>query len=98
MNRLWGWLEGFGKFWYDFFIGDDWTIAAGVCLALGGTYGLLRADVAAWWLTPVAAVFVIVFAVRRANGREAAESAPEEGADEPLAREQAEEGEPVEAG
>jgi hypothetical protein len=30
-------LRGFGRFWYDFIIGDDWRIAAGVCvmLALG---------------------------------------------------------------
>jgi hypothetical protein len=29
------WVRGFGRFWYDFVIGDDWRIAAGVCLMLG---------------------------------------------------------------
>jgi hypothetical protein len=96
MNTVWGWLKGFGRFWYDFIVGDDWTIAAGVCLALGGTYGLLRANVAAWWLTPVAAVAIVAFAVRRANGREAAADAAEEDADEPVAREQVAEREPLE--
>ena len=27
-------LRGFGRFWYDFIVGDDWKIAAGVCLTL----------------------------------------------------------------
>jgi hypothetical protein len=28
-------LKAFGRFWYDFIIGDDWKIAVGVLLALG---------------------------------------------------------------
>jgi hypothetical protein len=28
-------VRGFGKFWYDFVIGDDWKIAAAVVVALG---------------------------------------------------------------
>jgi hypothetical protein len=28
-------LKSFGEFWYDFIIGDDWKIAAGVLIALG---------------------------------------------------------------
>ena len=27
-------LRGFGQFWYDFLIGDDWKIAATVALTL----------------------------------------------------------------
>lgn len=27
-------LKAFGRFWYDFIIGDDWKIAAAVVLAL----------------------------------------------------------------
>jgi hypothetical protein len=27
-------IKGFGKFWYDFIIGDDWKIAAAVVLVL----------------------------------------------------------------
>ena len=27
-------LRGFGRFLYDFIVGDDWKIAAGVCLML----------------------------------------------------------------
>ena len=34
-------VRGFGRFWYDFIVGDDWKIAAGVVLALG--FGALLA-------------------------------------------------------
>jgi hypothetical protein len=27
-------LRAFGRFWYDFVVGDDWRIAAGVVLVL----------------------------------------------------------------
>ena len=35
-------LKAFGRFWYDFVIGDDWKIAAAVVLALTLLAGLLR--------------------------------------------------------
>jgi hypothetical protein len=54
-----GWLRGFGRFWYGFIIGDDWTVAATVAAALVVTWLLHRAGVAAWWLTPLAAVAVV---------------------------------------
>jgi hypothetical protein len=28
-------LRGFGRFWLDFIVGDDWRIALGVVLVLG---------------------------------------------------------------
>jgi len=30
------WLAQFGKFWYDFLIGDDWRLAVGVVAAISG--------------------------------------------------------------
>jgi hypothetical protein len=36
-------VVGFGRFWWDFLIGDDWKIAAGVALALA-TGALLVAE------------------------------------------------------
>jgi hypothetical protein len=50
----------------DFFVGDDWTVAVGVVLALAATYGLSRAGVAAWSITPVAVVILLGASVRRA--------------------------------
>jgi hypothetical protein len=51
-------IVGFGRFWYDFIVGDDWTIAAAVVVALIVTNLLVRAGATAWWLLPLA---VIVF-------------------------------------
>lgn len=45
-------LSGFVRFWYDFIVGDDWTIAVGVSIALGLTYVLAHAGAPAWWLVP----------------------------------------------
>lgn len=47
-------IVGFGQFWYDFIVGDDWTVAAGVVIALALTALLAHNDIAAWWLLPIA--------------------------------------------
>ncbi len=46
-------IIGFVQFWYDFIVGDDWTVAAGVVIALVLTALLARSAVPAWWLLPV---------------------------------------------
>ncbi len=62
-------LRAFGAFWYDFVIGDDWLVAAGVVAALAATYGLSRAGVSAWWLVLVVlAVLLPVSLSRAASG------------------------------
>jgi hypothetical protein len=61
------WLTGFGRFWYSFIIGDDWTVAATVAMALVVTWLLHTAAVAAWWLPPLAAVAVVGVSLRRAG-------------------------------
>lgn len=65
-------LRAFGAFWYDFVVGDDWRIFAGVVAALAATAGLDRAGVPAWWFMPVAAVILLgwslVRAIRRRDG------------------------------
>ena len=35
-------LKSFGRFWYEFIIGDDWKIAAAVVIALGLTFLLMQ--------------------------------------------------------
>jgi hypothetical protein len=58
-------LKGFARFWYDFLVGDDWTVAVGVVLALAVTYGLSRSGVPAWWITPAAVLILLAGSVRR---------------------------------
>jgi len=59
-----GWLVGFGRFWYDFIIGDDWTVAATVSVALLATWLLHLAGVDAWWLLPLAVVINVGLSLR----------------------------------
>jgi uncharacterized membrane protein len=61
-------LIGFGLFWYDFVIGDDWQIAAGVALALI-IVALLSAHAAAWVVAPCAIAILTLYGVWRANRR-----------------------------
>ncbi|SEL38738.1 hypothetical protein [Streptacidiphilus jiangxiensis] len=62
-------LRAFGRFWYDFVIGDDWRVAVGVAVALGCTAALVHAGVDAWWLTPPAVVLLLGLSLRRAAKR-----------------------------
>lgn len=47
-------ITAFLAFWYDFIIGDDWTVAATVVGALLVTKLLVQMGIAAWWLLPIA--------------------------------------------
>jgi hypothetical protein len=38
------WVKAFGRFWFDFLVGEDWRIAAGVLVALGLGAIALRAE------------------------------------------------------
>ena len=60
-------LVNFGQFWYDFVVGDDWTVAAGVVIALAITAVLSWRGVAAWWLMPIAVVVLLAVSLQRAT-------------------------------
>ena len=64
-------LRAFGRFWWDFVVGDDWRVAAGVLVALVATKLLTSSGVNAWWLLPVAVVLLLAASLRRASGRSA---------------------------
>jgi hypothetical protein len=59
-------LVAFGRFWWDFVIGDDWLVAVLVTVAIGATAALAAAGVAAWWLLPLAVLAVLWLSLRRA--------------------------------
>jgi hypothetical protein len=46
--------KAFGRFWWDFIVGDDWTVAAGVAVALALVAILDQGGINAWWLLPLA--------------------------------------------
>ena len=60
------WLAAFGRFWWDFVIGDDWLVAVLVAVAIGATAILAAASIAAWWLLPLAVPVVLWLSLRRA--------------------------------
>lgn len=62
MNRL----RAFGGFWYDFVVGDEWSVAVGVLAAFGSAAALVHVGVDAWWLVPAAAAGLLVVSVLRA--------------------------------
>lgn len=56
---------GFFAFWYDFIVGDDWTVAAAVVVALAVTALLAHSGIAAWWLMPLAVVLSLTASLWR---------------------------------
>jgi hypothetical protein len=59
------WLVGFGRFWYDFLVGDDWTIAVAVVAAVAATALLAHNGATAWWLMPLAVAAILGLSVGR---------------------------------
>ena len=58
-------LKAFGAFWYDFVIGDDWVLAAGVVVALAVTAVVASASSTGWWIVPAAIVILVPLSVWR---------------------------------
>jgi hypothetical protein len=68
MKLMWSWVAGFGRFWYHFIIGDDWTVAAAVAAGLVITALLVAWGVNAWWLMPIIVIAMLGVSLRRAGG------------------------------
>lgn len=60
-------LKAFGAFWYDFIIGDDWTVAAGIVLALIITGVVATTAIPAWWIVPAAIAVLLPLSLWRAT-------------------------------
>ena len=50
------WITQFVAFWYDFIVGDDWVVAAGVVVALALSAVLARSGIQAWWVMLIAVI------------------------------------------
>ena len=59
-------LAAFGRFWWDFVIGDDWLVAVLVVVGIGATAILAAAAITAWWLLPLAVPAILWLSLRRA--------------------------------
>jgi uncharacterized membrane protein len=58
-------LAAFGAFWYDFIVGDDWQIAAGVAIAFIVTFAVSFSPLA-WIVVPLFVLALIPYGVKRA--------------------------------
>ena len=69
LRKLVGLLRSFGLFWWDFIVGDDVTLAAGVAIGLAAVYALHKSHVAAWWLLPILWALALGVSLMRAARR-----------------------------
>jgi hypothetical protein len=53
-------LSGFGRFWWDFIVGDDWRIAVGIVAVLGAGALLVAQTGAPDWVVAVLMALGIV--------------------------------------
>ena len=60
-------IRSFGAFWWDFIVGDDWRVAAGVVIALGLTAALTDYGWSVWWLLPLAVAVLLGRSLQRAT-------------------------------
>lgn len=58
----------FGLFWWDFIVGDDWSIAAAVLVGIGAVAGLADAGTVAWWALPALWALALGGSLARAVG------------------------------
>jgi hypothetical protein len=60
-------VRAFLAFVYDFVIGDDWRIAAGVVAGLAVTYAVSQTSVPSWWVMPALLVILLPASLWRAT-------------------------------
>lgn len=62
-------LTAFARFWYDFIVGDDWTIAVAVVVTLVVLKLLTGAGthIALWWILPLVVIAALAASLVRAT-------------------------------
>jgi uncharacterized membrane protein len=57
-------IGGFLFFWYDFIIGDDWRVAAGVVLGFFATHAI---GMSGWWMMPAIVALMLGYTLHEAT-------------------------------
>ncbi len=55
-------IAAFGRFWWDFVVGDDWVVALAIAIAIG-----ITALITQWWFLPLAVAGILWLSLRRAT-------------------------------
>jgi hypothetical protein len=61
-------IRRFGRFWYDFIVGDDWRLAVGVIVAIPLAAGAAH-SAGIWWLLPLMITLLLSVSVGVATRR-----------------------------
>ena len=64
-------LRRFGRFWWNFIVGDNLPLALGAGLTIAVTALLVHEGVNAWWLLPVGILALLGASVARVADKEA---------------------------
>ena len=67
MKRALAFVAGFVRFWYDFIIGDDWSMAAAVAIGLAVSAVLTSRGLSAWWVIPPVVIVALYLSLWRAS-------------------------------
>ena len=70
------WLWNFCRFWYDFIVGDDWTIAAGVVAGVAATAGAAHIGLPAWIVLPLVVTAMLVWSISRVRSTNVSGTTP----------------------
>jgi len=65
IERVGAILRGFGKFWWDFIVGEDITLALGVCLGLGAVAIFHAHRHSTWWALPILWLIALFISLAR---------------------------------
>ncbi len=60
-------VKGFGRFLYEFIVGDDPVVAAGVVAIIAAIALLEHAGITSFWVMPLAVVGLLAASLRRAT-------------------------------
>ncbi len=60
------WIERAAAGVWEFVVGDDWRLAVGAAVAIGGAAILVALGLDAWWFAPVAVPVILALSLRSA--------------------------------
>lgn len=60
-------IRTFGKFWYDFVVGDDWRVAIGVTTTIALLHLVVREGPNWWWMLPLAVAALLAVSLNDAT-------------------------------
>lgn len=70
-------VRRFGQFWWDFVVGEDWTVALGVAVGLALTWVAAHNGENWFWLMPVVVLSMLAMSLWRRTVRRSDRSRPQ---------------------